>query len=80
MTAPKQSPVVKEFWKSRTFWFNVAVVIIAAAVVVSNGLNLDAGQVGTLALGAVGASNLYLRFLTDSPVALKMPPIPFLKK
>ena len=69
-----QHVVVKEYWKSKTFWWNVAVVLIACYLVFENGFGLDVGKLTTVGLGASGAYNLYLRFVTKQPIT--MPRIP----
>jgi uncharacterized membrane protein len=61
----------KEFWKSKTFWFNV----IAFVVVVANAFGFVGfapdPQLSEYAGVVITLINLVLRFATSQPVVLK---------
>ena len=68
----------KKFYLSKTFWFNILVLVLAVAgvfgfgeFVPSEDVQAGAEQLGTLVVAVVGLVNLILRFLTDTKIELK---------
>ncbi len=61
---------VKEFWKSKTFWFNVlALVVLIAQGFGFAGFTPDAKMADYAAM-VITAINIVLRFVTAQPVGL----------
>jgi len=61
----------KEFWKSKTFWFNVLALIVAVAGYFGfAGFEPDS-DVLTLAAGIAAIINLILRSVTYQPIKIK---------
>jgi hypothetical protein len=54
----------KEWFKSKTIWFNIIAILIAIGGYFSGAVNIDAG----LTAGIIAAFNLGLRFLTYRPI------------
>jgi len=72
---------VKAFWKSKTFWVNVAAVGAAAGSGGLSTLAIPGVQIVAQALadhphvsmGVLAASNIGLRFITKGPIGLVEP-------
>ena len=60
----------KEFWLSKTFWFNVLALVVTVAGAFGFGDHVPADEVGQIALVLVTVVNLVLRFVTKEPVVL----------
>lgn len=71
---PDKAVKRKFFLKSKTFWFNVAILLTAGATQlepVIGMLDLEEGTADALRLGilvSAGLGNLILRFVTSEPV------------
>jgi drug/metabolite transporter (DMT)-like permease len=68
----------KQFYLSKTFWFNVLVLVLGVAgvfgfseFVPSDDVSQQVGQVSALVAAAVPVVNILLRFLTDTKLTIK---------
>ncbi len=64
---------LKEFWKSKTFWFNV----LSFALLVVNGFGFGSfnadPRLAEYAAAAITIINVILRFMTSQPLSLRKP-------
>lgn len=60
--------VGKEFWKSKTFWFNVLSLLVLVAGAFGFNEFEASPEVGQIALVIVTIVNLVLRFVTKEPI------------
>lgn len=56
----------KEFYKSKTFWFNVVTILIGVVEVISNTYPIDP----QVLLLINGLGNLFLRLLSGDPITI----------
>jgi len=60
--------VGKEFWRSKTFWFNLISLLVSVAGAFGFAEFEPSPEVGQIALVIVTLANLGLRFVTKEPV------------
>ncbi len=61
----------KNFWKSKTFWFNLLALLLAVAASQGYGAFTPDAQVGEYATVIITLMNIVLRFMTTQPVTVK---------
>jgi hypothetical protein len=68
----------KQFYLSKTFWFNIIVLVLGVAgvfgfseYVPSDDVTQQVGQVSALVAAAVPVVNIVLRFLTDTKLRIR---------
>ena len=61
---------MKEFWKSKTFWFNVLAALVAVAGVFGFADYQPSAETGQIIGVIVALVNVALRFLTTEPVTI----------
>ena len=62
----------KEFWKSKTLWFNALAFGVVLATHFGYGDFQPSPEVPVIAAGVVAVINLVLRLLTDQPVKIAL--------
>jgi len=63
--------MAKEFWKSKTFWFNILALVVAVAGYFGFTSFEPDSDVTALAAGLAAIINLILRFVTYQPIKIK---------
>ena len=68
----------KQFYLSKTFWFNIVILILGVAgvfgfseFVPSDETTQQVGQISALVAALVPVVNILLRFLTDTKLTIK---------
>ena len=65
---------MKPWYESRTFWFNIAVLVVGAAPQLFPSLQVQLSPAHyTAFVGLVGVANIVLRLITTVAVTLKAP-------
>ena len=62
---------MKQFWKSKTFWFNALALVVAVAGAVGYSEFVPGEDAKDISMAVVLVVNLILRFMTKEPIALR---------
>lgn len=63
----------KEFWKSKTFWFNVLALLVTVGTSLGFKDFQPSQEVGEIALVVVTIINVVLRFMTKEQLVARAP-------
>ena len=62
---------MKEFWKSKTFWFNALFLVLTVAGVFGYGEFAPDQDAKDIAMAVTLVVNLILRFVTKEPITVR---------